>query len=220
MSTFKLSAALLSAFLVFGSGAATATTITFEGMVSPATFVNYTPGTTLHPRPEFALATSGGVTAIADSAALMALPNYSVNGTAFLAMISGSTAQLTSTSNSLFSVNSIDLVNLLYMGNPSNPAGDIITATLIGTYGDGNTITQSYSFQNNNIVTTKDFASVALTGFVDLKSFAIVASGASTGLSVDNIVINESAVPEPGVLATLTLGLAGIAAARRRRKSA
>lgn len=220
MSPNTFCAALLGTVLAFGTGTASAATITFEGMVRQGTFVNYMPGTTLNPTPEFAFTTSGGVTAVADSAALAAIPNYSVNGTAFLAMSLGASALMTSTSNSLFSVNSIDLANLLYTGDPDNPAADIMTATLIGTYGKGGTVMQSYDFQNNNIVTTMDFATVALTGFVDLTSFAIIASGPSFGLSVDNIVINETQVPEPGMLAMLSLGLAGIAAARRRKRSA
>jgi hypothetical protein len=216
----KLRVALLSVVLAVGSSAASATTISFEGMIPAATFVNYMAGTTLNPTAGYALETSGGITAIAEAAALAAAPNYSANGTAFFAMASGATAQLSNTAGSLFSVNKIDLANLIYIGDPSRPADDIATATLVGTFGNGSTITQSYTFQNNNILTADDFSTIALTGFVDLASFAISASGT---LSVDNIVINEvneAAVPEPASLAILSLGLAGIAAARRRKKSA
>jgi hypothetical protein len=216
MSPSKLRTALLSAVLAVGASAASATTISFEGMIPAGTYVNYKAGTTLNPTTGYALETSGGMTAIAEAASLASVPSYSSNGTAFFAL-AGATAQLSNTAGSLFSVNKIDLANLLYTGDP---AVDIATATLIGTFGDGSTITQSYTFQNDNILTANDFSTIALAGFVDLTSFAITASGA---LSVDNIVINdanEAAVPEPASLAILSLGLAGVAAARRRKKSA
>jgi hypothetical protein len=215
----KLRTALLSAVLAIGSSAASATTISFEGMIPAGTYVNYKAGTTLNPTTGYALETSGGITAIAEAAALASVPNYAANGTAFFALAPGATAQLSNTAGSLFSVNKIDLANLIYMGDPTKPADDIASATLIGTFGDGSTITQSYAFQNNNVVTANDFSTIALTGFVDLTSFAITASGT---LSVDNIVINEAneaTVPEPASLAILALGLAGVAAARGRKKA-
>jgi hypothetical protein len=220
MSLSKLSAALLSAVLAVGSSAASATTISFEGMIPAGTYVNYQPGKVLNPTTGYAFETSGAMTAIAEAAALASVPNYSANGTAFFALATGATAQLSNTDGSLFSVNKIDLTNLVYIGDPSKPADDIATATLIGTFGDGSTISQSYTFQNNNVLTANDFSTIALAGFVDLTSFAITASGT---LSVDNIVINEvneANVPEPASLAILGLGLAGVAAARRRKKSA
>jgi hypothetical protein len=220
MSRLKLRTVLLSAVLALGSNAASATTISFEGLIAPGTFVNYNAGSTLNPTAGYTLKTSGGITAIAQAAALAAAPNYSANGTAFFALATGATAQLSNIDGGLFSVSKIDLTNLLYMGDPSKPADDIASATLIGTFGDGSTITQSYTFHNNNILTANDFSTVGLTGFVDLSSFAITASGT---LSVDNIVINEAdgaAVPEPASLAILALGLVGVAAAGRRKKSA
>lgn len=139
------------------------------------------------------------------------------NGSSYLRLtaIAGYSTTLTSTVSPLFSVQSIDLANYSY--SPSFPT--TATATLTGTFADGTTISKAFSFNNNNVLTVNDFTTETLTGFTNLKSFKIAATGYY--LDVDNIVVTQGAtpaadVPEPASLAIMGFGLAGVAVIRRR----
>jgi hypothetical protein len=146
---------------------------------------------------------------LGNSAALDYLPT-AYNGTDYFVTM----ADLTITSNytSPFSLTSIDLVgwNSLLDG-----------ATLTGVRADGSTVTQNVYFRDTpNLAYAQgdDFKKVTLTNFTNLKSVTIGGIGFGM-LAIDNLNIGVAAVPEPGTLAILGLGLGAMALGRRRRKA-
>jgi hypothetical protein len=129
------------------------------------------------------------------------------NGTDYLVAMSPLT--ITSTYNKPFQLTSLDLVGWV---------GLLDSATLTGTRMDNSTVSFTANFGNTlNWLnwSGNDFNHFVLTGFTGLKSLTISANGLGI-LALDNINIGVAAVPEPGTLAILGLGLAGLAATRRR----
>lgn len=126
------------------------------------------------------------------------------NGTDFLRAF-----QTTMSSSKAFSVESIDLAQY---------GSSRLFVRLTGTRQDGSTVSQliSNDVVVDNRLIANDFKTYALSGFTDLTSFRF-ATGTSY-FAADNIRIAEQAVPEPGILAMLGIGLAGVAASRRRRR--
>jgi hypothetical protein len=207
--------ALFAAFLATSASAAQASVITFENMVSPGSSQQWIPTTSHIPLVGYEMKATGQ--AYVDDSAYYA-PNgsngsYASNGTDYLRLASNSSATLTSTVQKLFSVQSIDLANWYF-------SSAVVTATLTGTFANGQTISTTYSFNNNNSASVNDFTTEQLSGFTNLTSFKIGVTGYV--LDVDNIVVTQGPtavgnVPEPASLAILGLGLAGIAAVRRRK---
>jgi hypothetical protein len=136
------------------------------------------------------------------------------NGTDFLMGYGGIT--MSSQDSKPFSVSSIDLVGWENV---------LATATFIGTRADNTTISYTVNLdaaQNQNKQSGNDFVKYALNGFTGLTSLSITGYDANHSsnlyyLAADNINVN--AVPEPGSLAILGLGLGALALTRRRKQS-
>lgn len=133
---------------------------------------------------------------------------YAYNGTDFLMFTNLMT--VTSQTGAPFSVQSLDLKD--WVNSVTNP-------TVTGYFSNGGTISKTLSINatyNQSINIGNDFSKYALDGFTGLNRFTITAS--SNWLAMDNVTVNSSAVPEPGTLAVFGLGLAGLAALRRRKQ--
>lgn len=209
--------AVLSGAVLAAAGHAAAATITFEDIASAHSYTYYNGGQSFSPLAGYTLALANNTATILDSAYLASTTSYAANGSDFLTLNYGTNAVLTSTASPVFAVSSIDLANLYYNGLSQYKT----MVTLLGTRTNNATVAQTYTYYNNNTLSTNDFTTVNLTGFTNLKSFAIMVSNQYYQLAVDNIVIVPAeTVPEPGSLAMLALGLGAIGAARRRKRHA
>ncbi|WP_332877671.1 PEP-CTERM sorting domain-containing protein [Massilia sp. S19_KUP03_FR1] len=86
-------------------------------------------------------------------------------------------------------------------------------ATLVGHRADGLTVTTDI------LVSASGWNTFILSGFNNLTSLDIFKRELGEGsLGFDNLVFNEQAIPEPGSIFLLALGLFGLSAARRRQR--
>ncbi len=137
------------------------------------------------------------------------------NYTGSVAIFNGSTDgadTLTQGNSQPFSVNSIDVANVLLQAY--SPGGDIVTFT--GQVDGGGIVTKTFTLGAADNLTTVTFDS----SFSNLDSFTINQTAPYN--QFDNIVINglvgSAATPEPGSIALLVaLGVTGGAFARKRR---
>ncbi len=95
------------------------------------------------------------------------------------------------------------------------------TITFTGTYNGGGTVSQNFllDFINDGEGGGVDFQGFNVSqAFTGLTSLTIVGSGGSlrSYYSIDNIRLDTAAVPTPGTLGLLGLGLAAIGLRRRR----
>ena len=126
------------------------------------------------------------------------------NGTDYLVAYN---LTMSSSNATPFSVESIDLTSW---------GGDTFI-NLTGFKTDGSTVYTRIIDTTSKQSVANDFTTYALSGYSDLNRLVIATS--ISFIAIDNIkVTTASDVPEPASLAILGLGLAGIGAARRRRK--
>lgn len=131
--------------------------------------------------------------------------------------------QLRRTDNGLFDIASIDLAAL----DGSQIVNSTIAIEFTGTKADTSTVSQvlSFQFDGNFALQTLNFNA----SFVELEELSWFNIGGSTAgfHQFDNIEVTETViqnpdpdpVPEPGTLAMMAIGLFGLAAAVRRRKT-
>jgi hypothetical protein len=126
-----------------------------------------------------------------------------------------------------FSLLSLDVAeffaNNMY---PDKPNAEVLNIS--GTLLDGSLVSYDFFLDGINdgpFGTLADFQHLALpnlfTNVTSLLFTGLRLSGASGGISIDNLEIADSvSVPEPGTLGLMGISLLGVAAARRRRKQA
>ena len=205
MSSSKLNAALLAATLAMGTGAAQATTITFDEFPATGT-IPLTTGASF--------ATSGYNFNVLEGSVYFL---SSGNGTTSMDL--GGKVSVRNASNTPFSFTSFDLRTVSPL--------ETSTVKFSGMDVGGNVIVETYTISGANSPNPLDMTSFNPTRFSNLTVLEMeIVYGpwnAETYFSlIDNMAFNEqavSAVPEPETWAMLGLGLAMVAGLARRKRA-
>jgi len=187
---------LIIAFRIFALnfalpfGTCYAVTINFE-KVAPAG--SYTNGVPINAYSEsgFTLTPTNNKSAIFDAGAATTMPG---NNTSWFGFASSNTIILTD------GANNFDLLSLLL--GPSDLAGGKIDFTILGTFANGNSVTDDFK----NLIS-------ATTAVLNWSNLTSVSFSANNDAGVDNLEVNT--LPEPLSLGLMGLGLIGMAILRR-----
>lgn len=144
------------------------------------------------------------------------LPGLSSADTSLFEFFAGGSTSMAAAGNAPFTLKSIDLAPLIAGGS------SVFTVTFTGTFADSSTVSQTFTVNDTDTLQTFDFS--GFTNIVKLSFTQGTNSGffvsQDTAYQFDNVDIASpaSGVPEPGSLALVAIGIAGLVGFSLRRR--